>query len=74
MTNDTFVMNSTGYISNDWHGLPSKLDAAVFIDNLNKAFIFRGDQYWRVNLTERTTDYGYPKLIHDFLNGVEQGR
>ena len=68
-----FVSNSTRFIVADWHGLPNKVDAAVFIDALDAGYIFTGNQYWRVNMTSKRVDQGYPKLILDFLRGHEQG-
>ena len=36
-----FLTNSTRLIATDWHGLPSKVDVAVFIKKLNAGYIFR---------------------------------
>ena len=41
-----FVSNSTRFIVTDWHGLPNKVDAAVFIDALDAGYIFTGNQYY----------------------------
>ena len=71
---DKFLSNSTRLIATDWHGLPSKVDAAVFIEALNAGYIFRKEQYWRVDVANKRTDKGYPKPILDFLNRHEQGK
>ena len=69
---DKFVNNSMRNISTDWHGLPSRVDAAVFVEALDMGYIFRGNQYWRVNVSSKMADNGYPKSISSLLRGREQ--
>lgn len=72
----------TGYpkpIANNWNGLPfafeQGIDAALWRNDNNKSYFFKGNQY--VRLTGSTKDAGYPKPIAGNWQGLpfafEQG-
>jgi hypothetical protein len=62
-------------ISAGWKGLPNNLDAAIFSgvggDPLrNKVYLFKGNQYWRWDVSKDTLDDGYPKPISAGWKGL----
>ncbi len=60
---------ATTTISSYISGLPSSPDAAVTMAN-GKAYVFKGSQYWRVDLDSQTIDSGYPGQISSGWSGI----
>lgn len=60
-------------IRGNWPGFPAsfenRIDAAVVLNN-GKAYFFRDNEYIRFDISEDTTDPGYPKPIADRWGGL----